>query len=356
MNLPFTKKNPTGADFYNRGINLLLDGNLDNAMRQFRECVELDSEIVDAYYHIGNIFRARGQYERAEKVHTDLLHRSSLPAEFVNKVKRALIRDYLAMRNVRKAQALLTEAVKIDASLWLKEELLKLFEATAEWDAAIELKMEINRQKGTGSSENLEYYYLESGNAIAGKNGRAARIKFKEAMKLNPNTPWPYILIADTYFAENRVDDALQFWSQLFDTLPSKAYLVFDKVERYYFETGAYGEVGLIYRQIVERAPQSIEALCALSNYLFKKGDIDEALTYSRNAVEMAPRSFAANDILIRQLLHHTEGCDALKAAVEGLLDNFPAKKAYLCVKCGKQAPKPHWRCSSCGAWEPNAL
>ena len=347
------QKKLSADDLYMKGLNLLLDGNREEAFKYLTQCAQEDSENADAFFHAGNILRDQGRFERAERIHSELLMRPELAPEIRKKVKLALIRDYIAQKKFVKAEVLLQEAMKTSKSLWLLEELLKIHENTKEWEKAIEIKAEIDKWKGAPDNPLMALYYLESARTLMASDGHAARLLFKEAIKRNPGMPWPYILIADTYFKENRAEDALDFWAKLFDEQASKAYLIFDKIEKYFYESGAYGEVGRIYRELTEREPENIDALLALSGYLFKRGDREEALSYCRKALEINPNSREAYAELLSQTMDRS-GCDEeIKALVHEMLKMFPARKRFKCRVCMHRTEIPHWRCNACGAWNP---
>jgi len=351
--MPLFKKDPTATDLYIKGLNLLLDNNREEAFACLARSARADSEIVEAFYHAGNILRDAGKPERAERVHQELLMRPTLPPEVKVKVKQALVREYLLMKKYQKAEMLCLEVMKSVKSPRLKEALLNIYEATESWEKAIDLKLDIDREKGSDDAPMQALYYLEFGKTLMPGDGHAARLRFKEALKKDPKQPWSYILIADTYFAENRVEDALEFWSKLFDALPSKAYLIFDKIERFFYETGDYGEVGRIYRELVEREPANVDALLALSSYLFRRGDRHEAMEVCKKALEINPGSREAYSEMLRQLLENEHGSWELKEAVRGMLKMYSAKKRFHCHKCRTRTEAPHWRCLKCGAWNP---
>ena len=288
MNLPlFKAKGPSAKDLYIQGLHLLLEGRSTEALSHFIESATLDSDNAAAYYHVGNIFRQRGSLGRAETIHTELLKRHNLSCDLKLKIKFSLIRLALLRKERPRAEELIREAAgESGQAPWVKEELLAVHELAGQWQAAIDLKLELDRIKGISDPRRLALYYLENGISLLKENGRAARIQFKEAIKQNPLMPWPYILIADSYFVENRTDDALEFWSKLFDAAPSKAFLIFDKMEKYYYTAGDYGEVGRIYRKMVEAEPENISALLALSRYLFKKGSREKSITSDRTMKE----------------------------------------------------------------------
>jgi lipopolysaccharide assembly protein B len=353
----FKKKGPSAKDLYIQGLNLLLEGRSTEALSHFIESATLDSDNAAAYYHVGNIFRSRGSLGRAEKIHTELLKRFNLPWELKVKIKVSLARTALSTQNRARAEELIQQVAAEDGrAAWIKEDLLSLYEKAGQWQEAINLKLELDKIKGLSEPKKLALYYLENGSAQVKDNGRAARIQFKEAIKLNPLLPWPYILIADSYFRENRVDDALEFWSKLFDAVPSKAYLIFDKIETYYYSAGEYGEVGRIYRRLADTEPENVNALLALSRYLYKKGSREEALYYCRRVLELKPDSREASAELLRQTLDSVKSVDEIRENVERLMRLCPSGRSFVCRSCHKGAEEPHWRCRHCNAWDPFGL
>lgn len=65
---------------YFKGLNFLLNEQPDKAIDAFIEIVKLDPETADMHFALGNLFRRRGETERAIRVHQNLLSRPDLPA------------------------------------------------------------------------------------------------------------------------------------------------------------------------------------------------------------------------------------------------------------------------------------
>jgi len=350
------QKKMTAADLYLKGLNHLLDGSREDALKYLSQSAREDSENVEAFFHAGNIFRDMGSPERAERVHSELLMRPSLSPEFKTRVRIALIRDTLALKKFARAEELILEAMKGVKSLWLFEEILKIYEHTREWEKAIDIQTEIDKWTGTPNNDRMALYHLECGRALMADNGHAARLKFKESIKRNPKLPWPYILISDSYFKEDRADDALEYWSKFFDMLPGQAYLLFERMEKYFYERGAYGEVGRIYSELLEREPDNPDAMLALSAYLHRRGDYNEGLSLCRKVLEINPASREATTELLKQALEGTDDSHELKRLMREMIKMYPARKRFKCGVCQNRTEQPHWRCNACGAWTPYKL
>ncbi|HZS80578.1 MAG TPA: lipopolysaccharide assembly protein LapB, partial [Herbaspirillum sp.] len=80
---------------YFKGLNFLLNEQPDKAIDAFIEIVKLDPESIDLHFALGNLFRRRGETERAIRVHQNLLARPDLLAEHKAHVQYELGQDYL---------------------------------------------------------------------------------------------------------------------------------------------------------------------------------------------------------------------------------------------------------------------
>jgi lipopolysaccharide assembly protein B len=58
---------------YFKGLNYLLNEQQDQAIDAFIEAVQHDPDTSELHFALGNLFRRRGEYERAVRVHQHLL-------------------------------------------------------------------------------------------------------------------------------------------------------------------------------------------------------------------------------------------------------------------------------------------
>ena len=63
---------------YFKGLNFLLNEQPDKAIEAFIEVVKVDPETVDLHFALGSLFRRRGEYDRAIRMHQNLLDRADL--------------------------------------------------------------------------------------------------------------------------------------------------------------------------------------------------------------------------------------------------------------------------------------
>ena len=80
---------------YFKGLNLLLNEQQDKAIDAFIEAVQNDPDTTELHFALGNLFRRRGEFERAVRVHQHLLDRADLKGKDRDRAQLALAQDYM---------------------------------------------------------------------------------------------------------------------------------------------------------------------------------------------------------------------------------------------------------------------
>ena len=88
------RENHDSPKAYFKGLNLLLNEQQDKAIDAFIEAVQADPETSDLHFALGNLFRRRGEYERAIRVHEHLINRADLPRTERDRAQHALAQDF----------------------------------------------------------------------------------------------------------------------------------------------------------------------------------------------------------------------------------------------------------------------
>ena len=91
----FRREQQDSPKAYYKGLNLLLNEQHDKAIDAFIEAVQQDPDTSDLHFALGNLFRRRGEYERAVRVHQHLLGRADLPKAERERAQHALAQDFM---------------------------------------------------------------------------------------------------------------------------------------------------------------------------------------------------------------------------------------------------------------------
>ena len=79
-----------------RGINYLLSDEPDRALRELVHVAKLQTETAEVYLALGDMFRNKGEFGRAVRIHQNLLARPDLPRPLHLQARLALAMDFQA--------------------------------------------------------------------------------------------------------------------------------------------------------------------------------------------------------------------------------------------------------------------
>ncbi|NOZ57625.1 MAG: tetratricopeptide repeat protein, partial [Calditrichaeota bacterium] len=281
-----SRKGETADDLYTLGLNYLLAGDLDRALDALKRSVSKNTSNIDAYIRIGDILRQKGQLERAIKVHRELTVRTGLRKDQLMAIYRSLVEDYRAAGEYKKAAAVLEKMLQLQKNdPWALRTLIEVHETLEDWDKAAEWRRRWQKVQGVDQSHILALYKVEQGRkAIEQGKEKEGRIRFREAMKLDPGCAAAYLELCDSYIREGREKDALKALREFVHKAPRQAYLAFDRIHDVLFRIGQYGEVETILSELIQQNPEAVRARLSLAEVYEKKGELDEAIRLCEEA------------------------------------------------------------------------
>ena len=179
---------------YFRGLNFLLNEQQDQAIDAFIEAVQNDPDTSELHFALGNLFRRRGEYERAVRVHEHLIARGDLtPAEH-NRAQHALALDFLKAGLLDRAEVALR---KLEGTSYQEEArlaLLSIYERSRDWAPATEIAGKLDGSSRGSFGVRQAHYLCEQALAIgaAGDTEQGLAL-FKQAASLAPTAARPLI-------------------------------------------------------------------------------------------------------------------------------------------------------------------
>jgi lipopolysaccharide biosynthesis regulator YciM len=348
------KKEKKGIDptLYIDALKALLDGQEDKAFSKFRDVVAEDSSNVDAYVRIGDILRKYNKPDKALQVHKDLTIRHGLTVDDKKVILRALTEDFILLKDIPQAKSALKELLAIEGnSHWAAEKLLEIYAQTGEWEEAFEIKERLIKLEGGKSKSGLAIYkFLQGEKLYNEKEYHKARIHFKEAINIDPTCVPAYIFVGDSYLAENREENAVEFWKKLIKNVPEAAHFVLGRLKRALFDIGKFGEISSICIEILEISPKNLDARLTLAEYHYKKGEYSVASEHLTQAMDDHPDSYLP--VLDLAKLYLTLGDKKKLADLINRLDEHreAVENEYHCTRCGHKSKTKKWLCPSCKA------
>jgi lipopolysaccharide biosynthesis regulator YciM len=331
---------------YFKGLNLLLNEQQDKAIDAFVEAVQQEPGAADLHFALGNLFRRRGEYERAVRVHEHLLRRADLKAAERERAQHALAQDFLKAGLLDRAEAAFKalDGTPFDTEARLAR--LGIYERTRDWRAAADIAGRLEAS-GTGSfASRIAHYWCEiATEADARQQTQDADEALRRARETAPQAPRPLVLEGQRHARAGRHAEAIAAWRAL---LPNNA-AAFNLVARDHaasaLQCGERDTARLTFERLYERAP-SMDLLLALASL-----DGDAAQTQARllRHLRGTPSLSAAQAVLEAEPPPDGEARPLLRAAVARAA--APLQR-YRCAACGFEAQRYFWQCPACLAWD----
>jgi lipopolysaccharide biosynthesis regulator YciM len=341
---------------YMLGLNFLVDNHTDQAIDELTQATSSSTDALEIQMILGNLYRQKGQVGRAINVHQALLQRPDLRPLEQAYVLLCLGLDFRHAGFVDRAHEAFQEVLRLDAqNLYALMNLQKLHEDQQQWPDAARVRDQIAKIDTHHREEHLQilgFLRNEVGSAQArAGDGTAAARSFQDAIDIDARTLPAYLNLGDSRLNQGQLQGAIDAWETLVRTMPDRAYLAFERLERAYRQSGVPGRFVDLCERHIAQSPQDWRARLALSRHLSSAGQHRQALERLLEALPHNPHG----------LVIHQEAWQALSAlGLDPLLVRRYVELArsavfyldpHVCVRCRYRSTELLWQCPQCHEW-----
>ena len=202
---------------YFKGLNFLLNEQPDKAIEVFIRVLEVNSETVETHLALGNLFRRRGEVERAIRIHQNLIARPTLDKEQRSLALLELGQDYLKAGLFDRAENLFLELaeIRVHSEQALKL-LLHIYQQEKEWEKAVSVARKLVRASGKNMDDTIAHFYCElADQEYMRKNYSTARDHLKKALAADDKCVRASMLLGDIDALEGNHGAAIAHWQQI---------------------------------------------------------------------------------------------------------------------------------------------
>jgi lipopolysaccharide biosynthesis regulator YciM len=336
---------------YFKGLNLLLNEQQDKAIDAFMEAVQHDPDTSDLHFALGNLFRRRGEYERAIRIHQHLLSRGDLKREERERAQHALAQDFLNAGLFDRAEeafkALEGTAFTTDARLAL----LTLHERSRNWHPAIEVARQLESAGAGSFALRMAHHWCEiAQEADARGHTDEANQALRRAREASPQAARPMVLAGQRLVRQGQAQQALEAWDELMAMQPA-----------------AFSLIALDYAKAAQTCGQEDSARARLEALYTQAPTVDTLEALNRLSATPAERrqrwlthlqaqpALSAISALVNERLQ--EGAVPLSHAELGAIAQAATSAAkpqqrYRCAACGFESQHYFWQCPGCQGWD----
>ncbi|MFA7504907.1 MAG: lipopolysaccharide assembly protein LapB [Burkholderiaceae bacterium] len=346
-------------DAYFRGLNFLLNEQPDKAIDAFIDVVQVDPETIELHFALGNLFRRRGETDRAIRVHQNLIERRDLDAEQREHALFELGQDYLRAGLIDRAEDAFN---RLEGSRYRAAALhhrLQIAQMVRDWPQAIEIAEHLRIDLGENRSRELAHFHCERAAAALAAEGDNAAAAATEAIGLateaDPSHPRPWLMRGELAMRGDKPEQALAAWERMLELSPAHASLIAVSWLEASRRTGRLDE-GLAQLEAIGASAPSIDVFRAVFDARLGRDGVDAAVEWAEGILRDWPSLLALETLLAAG----ADGRNPRERARDDLIRSLAKDQAdrlgrYLCSYCGFKARTYYWQCPGCSHWDSYA-
>ena len=346
-----------GDKSFFKGIQFLLSDDRDQAIEEFTKSVQVNSNTIETYVALGNLYRSKGDIDRAIRIRQNIILRPNIDERIKVRALLDLGKDYRKggfLNRALKTFIQVTQKRPNDLEAFVEVE--RIYEELKDWDNAYVTRQKIARISRKDFSHILAHYLVENGKICQTEGDlNRAKVFFGKAISTHKGCVDAYLHLGDLFFAREEYEKAISTWKKVVAIAPQFTFLAYRRLE------GAYSRMKNLkpvedFLKECAKSNQDAFTHMALARYLYNENDVNGALKEAENALELDPTFWEARRFKGEILVSHGKEKEIVADYVEILsLLNMPYLR-FQCSQCGFEPDDLQWRCPQCNMWDTIGL
>jgi len=337
-----------------KGLNHLLNAQEDEAIDAFIQTAQQDPNATELHFALGNLFRNRGDHDRAIRVYEFLLQRPDLPDADRHQARYALGQAFLRAGILDRAESHLLELTntpyKEDAGMAL----LGLYERTSEWEKALEMARRLQADGKLDFSTRMAHYHCEVAaqppTQSPSTNGSISEFAYQHALALAPWHVRTHMELANAEALSGQSAAAWKRLNELVTQVPKALPLATQHLAELAHELGETDALTNVLQTALSQNP----SLDVLETLLKLTPSTHERNTLLLQYLEQESSVVVAADWIFEQSIQsHDAETSSLPEPVHRALQRACAPlRRYRCAACGFETTRHFWQCPGCQTWD----
>ncbi len=346
-------------DYYD-GLGSLLSNNADDAVESFIRALEINSDTIPAYLALADLFRRKGEYDRAIDMHQTLLARTDLLHEDFIRIQLSLAKDYQAVGLFDRAEGLLQSVIsenpRDNQRHSARRQLAKLYERQQEWDLALKTALKLPDSKRADIAHEMAHYACELASLALETNDADVENWLKQALRLDPTCVRANLMWAKHRMQKHAWRGAIKHLKEVADQDAKRVPETLPLLSICFVELGNMDAYTAYLDQCLTKNPSS-SLWVERAKLIEKQSGAKEAEVFTIEALRKHP-SLIGFDYLLSLKLQASEPEERERLLILQQLTGqlIQSKPKYQCQQCGYHSKQLHWQCPSCKTWDSTRL
>jgi len=345
----YDPKHSSVSPEYFKGLNYLLNEQPDKAIDVFIRLLEVNSETVETHLALANLFRRRGETERAIRIHQNLIARPTLKPSQRDQAMIELGLDYMSAGVLDRAELLFLELLNSptppnDAY----QHLLGIYQQERQWQKAIDMAKKLQSQDPQKRGAEIAQFYCELAEETLNSASQQALPLLKQANQFNPNCVRAALLKANLYIKEDNYNKALKSLERIEQQDPHYLPEALPLLKVCYQQMDKLPAFNTWLKSILVRHPAMISAHIMLTQIIEIQFGTEQAQDYLQQQLAQKPSIEGLHTLVSLGEISQPTLIPLVQGITQHLLEH---ERRYLCQHCGFSGKTMHWHCPGCQQW-----
>ena len=336
---------------YLKGLNFLLNEQTDQAVEHFLKMVRVDNTTIETHFALGNLFRKRGEVNRAIRIHQNIIARPDILNTQRNQAFYSLAKDYLHAGLLDRAEILLRRLTdNSQYKMEALESLIKIYEQEKEWQKSIDTSKMLSRISKKPLDLQISHYVCELAEiAIEKHNYDDAGNLISSLSRIKNKTLRCDLVRAKIAISVGNKELAISIYQMIIE---ENSYLITEALPlmvNIYVELNKQSELEIMMKEIIS------------NNTKITRDIAYTVIVKNIEGIELLDQcvdEYIKMDLTLREFIDvnsvnlNENRVTALKKIKKGLSLLANSTPRYQCEECGFSSQKLLWQCPSCKQWE----
>jgi len=347
---------------YVAGVNFLLANQTEKAVDLFLDMLqkqenenEIDSNSqFEAELTLGNLFRSRGEVDRALRIHQALDSSPHYTFEQKLLAKQQLARDFMAVGFFDRAEHLYILMVdEPEFAEGALQQLALIYQKTKEWKKAINVAEKLAKISPNSHQIELAHYYCEYVKNLPDESKEDPKQILLQALAVSPTCVRASMMLAELSIKQKDYQSAVHFLENILMQNPDYIGEVLHRLKFCYQQLNQWDNFELFLIKASREKNNSAVALM-LADLIEEKDGRTAAQLKLYQQLQQNPATPIFHRFIQYQIddAEKGRGKDSLILLHKMVGERIKQTFGYRCSNCGYQTHKLIWCCPSCRQWE----
>jgi lipopolysaccharide biosynthesis regulator YciM len=334
---------------YFQAVSYLLNEETDRALATFIQLADRDSDMIELHFALGSLFRRKGEFERAARIHQNLIARPALSHDQHETALRELGQDYLRAGLYDRAERIFADLLEAKGQpAFAARQLVTIYEQQQDWPQAAEMRRKLEKFDGHSERHIIAQYYCELVELARARDDAAEEAHaLAEARRNAKDLPRVRLLWARSAAEHDNTREAVREYQQLLGEVPDLAEVVLPPFAAVYGRGAREPDFDALVRRLLDSSRETNTPLAVAG------------LKHPRLRASAAMFDAIERELVVlvkplseRAVASFMDSQEVRTALIRLLTDWVAQRPLYLCRVCGFRTQALYWHCPGCRNWD----